>query len=105
MPGIERLQIRPARPADAEAIWQILEPMIRAGETYPLPRDMPRDEGLAYWLAREHEVFVALVADDVVGTYYLRANQKGCGAHVANCVYATAPHALGRAVVTVMCDD
>ena len=100
MPGIERLQIRPARPADAEAIWQILEPMIRAGETYPLPRD----EGLAYWLAREHEVFVALTADDVVGTYYLRANQKGGGAHVANCGYATASHASGRGVGRAMCE-
>ncbi|PYU10041.1 MAG: GNAT family N-acetyltransferase, partial [Acidobacteria bacterium] len=24
---------------DGDAIWTILEPVVRAGETYPLPRD------------------------------------------------------------------
>ena len=33
---------------DADAIWAILEPVIRAGETYPLPRDMDRESALAY---------------------------------------------------------
>ena len=97
------MQIRPATPADADAVWQILEPMIRAGDTYPLPRDMQRREALAYWFAPEHEVFVALVGDEAVGTYYLRANQKGGGAHVANCGYVTASHASGRGVGRAMC--
>jgi ribosomal protein S18 acetylase RimI-like enzyme len=30
--------IRPATPDDHEAIWRIMEPIIRAGETYTLPR-------------------------------------------------------------------
>ena len=78
--------------------------MIRAGETYPLPPEMRRDEALAYWFAPEHEVSVALNGDEVVGTYYLRANQKGGGAHVANCGYATASHASGRGVGRAMCE-
>ena len=98
------MQIRPATPADADAVWQILEPMIRAGDTYPLPREMPRDEGLADWFAPDHEVFVALSGDEVVGTYYLRANQQGGGAHVANCGYVTASHASGRGVGRAMCE-
>lgn len=51
--------IRPAANADANAIWTIMEPIIRAGETYTLPRDMDKEPALAYWLAAEHEVFVA----------------------------------------------
>ena len=97
-------QIRPAAPADADAVWQILEPVIRDGETYPLPREMRRDEALAYWFAPEHEVFVALSDREIVGTYYLRANQKGGGAHVANCGYVTASHATGRGVGRAMCE-
>jgi hypothetical protein len=40
--------VRPAEPGDAPAIWRILEPVIRAGETYTLPREMPREDALAY---------------------------------------------------------
>ena len=98
------MQIRPATPADDDAVWRILEPMIRAGETYPLAREMRRHEALAYWCAPEHEVFVALDGGEVAGTYYLRANQKGGGAHVANCGYVTAPHASGRGVGRAMCE-
>jgi ribosomal protein S18 acetylase RimI-like enzyme len=97
------LEIRPARAADHDAIWSILEPVIRAGETYPLPRDMQRDAALAYWFAATHEVFVAEDAD-IVGTYYIRPNQSGGGAHVANCGYMTAAHATGRGVARAMCE-
>ena len=48
--------IRSATDADADAIWLILEPTIRAGETYPLERDMGKREALAYWLARLHQL-------------------------------------------------
>jgi ribosomal protein S18 acetylase RimI-like enzyme len=96
--------IRPATQDDADRIWDILEPTIRAAETYPLPRDMSRGEALAYWFDVGHEVFVAQDGNDVVGTYYLRANQRGGGSHVANCGYVTAARASGRGVGRMMCE-
>jgi ribosomal protein S18 acetylase RimI-like enzyme len=98
------MTIRPARSADANAIWAILEPTIRAGETYTLPRDMERDDALAYWFSAEHTVFVAEQDGEVLGSYYIRANQKGGGAHVSNCGYMTATWASGRGVATAMCE-
>jgi ribosomal protein S18 acetylase RimI-like enzyme len=95
--------IRPATEADADAIWSILEPMIRAGETYAFPRDWSRADGMAYWRSPEHAVLVAEDIGVVVGTYYLRANQKGGGAHVANCGYVTDIHASGRGIARAMC--
>jgi len=95
--------IRPAAQADHDAIWHILEPTIRAGETYPLPRDMTRAAALAYWTGPTHEVFVAVIGADIVGTYYIRPNQTGGGAHVANCGYMTAPAATGRGIARAMC--
>lgn len=95
--------IRPALQGDSDAIWRILEPTIRAGETYPLPRDMSRATALDYWHSPNHEVFVAEGNGDILGTYYLRANQGGGGAHVANCGYMTAPWFLGRGVARTMC--
>lgn len=98
------LIIREATPADEDGLWRILEPVIRAGETYPLPRDMTREEALAYWRTPGHAVFVAEDGNrEIVGTYYLRANQRGGGGHVANCGYMTASDATGRGVATAMC--
>ena len=85
------------------AVWAILEPTIRAGETYTLPLDMSRAEALAYWLVPGHEVFVADEGGDILGTYFLQANQRGGGAHVANCGYVTAPWASGRGIARAMC--
>jgi RimJ/RimL family protein N-acetyltransferase len=64
---------------------------------------MNRDEALAYWCAAGHDVFVAEEGGDMVGTYYLRANQGGGGSHVANCGYMTAVPASGRGVARAMC--
>jgi GNAT superfamily N-acetyltransferase len=96
--------IRPARAEDHDAIWRILEPVIRAGETYPLPRDMTQADAIAYWMGPGHETFVAEEDGRLVGTYYLRANQLGGGAHVANCGYVTAGDATGRGVARRMCE-
>lgn len=99
----QRLTIRPARPSDNDAIWAILEPTFRAGETYPIPRDVSRDHALAYWHTLGHAVFVAEQDGTIVGTYYLRANNKSGGAHVANCGYVVAPETRGRGVARAMC--
>lgn len=88
---------------DTDAIWAILEPVIRSGETYSLPRDWSRDEALRYWCSAAHDVFVAESAGEIVGTYFLQANQLGGGSHVCNCGYVTAPWATGRGVALEMC--
>jgi ribosomal protein S18 acetylase RimI-like enzyme len=97
------VNIRPATAADDEAIWRILKPAFSAGETYPIPRDISRSDALAYWRSSGHTVFVADDGDSIVGTYYLRANNRGGGAHVANCGYVVAPEAAGRGVAHAMC--
>ena len=95
--------IRSANTSDADRIWRILEPVFRAGKTYTLPRDISRDEALAYWFAAGNQVFVTEDNGEVLGTYYLRANQRGGGSHVCNCGYMTASHATGRGIARAMC--
>ena len=92
------LTIRAAAPVDFDSIWNILEPTIRAGDTYTLDSGMSREAALAYWCSERHDVFVAEEDGHVAGTYYLRANQGGGGSHVANCGYMTAVAASGRGV-------
>lgn len=97
------LRIRPASDSDRNAIWRILEPTFRAGETYPIPRDISEADALAYWFSPGHEVFVAESGGALLGTYYLRANNRGGGAHVANCGYIVAPDAMRKGVARAMC--
>jgi len=61
------MQIRPARSGDRSAIWRIIGPTIRAGETYALDRDMTEPDALAYWLAHDRETFVAEQDGEIVG--------------------------------------
>lgn len=95
--------VRAAAAGDTDAIWGIMEPTIRAGDTYALPADWPRADALAYWQSPGHTVFIAENGGVVVGTYYLRPNQRGGGDHVANCAFMTAAGATGRGVATAMC--
>jgi len=96
--------IRPALSADRPAIWRIIGPAIRAGETYALDAAMTEDEALAYWLGPDRETFVAEENGEILGTYYLRANQPGGGAHVCNCGYMTSAAATGRGIARRMAE-
>jgi ribosomal protein S18 acetylase RimI-like enzyme len=95
--------IRPATSDDDAALWAVLEPVIRAGETFALPRNMMRDAALAFWAAPGGDVFVAEDAGSVVGSYFVRPNQRGGGAHVANAGYVTEVTRTGRGIARAMC--
>jgi GNAT superfamily N-acetyltransferase len=91
--------IRPVTPADHGAIWAILEPVLRAGETLAVGRE----DALALWLSPDRTVRVVEGDGALLGIFYVRANQPGGGNHVANAGYVTAGHATGRGVARRMC--
>lgn len=95
--------IRPASSDDGAAIWSIIGPVIRAGDTYALDPRLSQEDALAYWMGSDRETFVAEVDGVVMGTYYLRANQGGGGGHVCNCGYMTGAAARGRGIARAMC--
>jgi ribosomal protein S18 acetylase RimI-like enzyme len=95
--------IRVANESDQAALWGLLEPVIREGEVYALPRDLGESDALAYWFDPAHRVFVALEGEQLVGSYFMQANQRGGGAHVANCGYVSARASQGRGVAYAMC--
>jgi GNAT superfamily N-acetyltransferase len=67
------------------------------------PRDLTREEALGVWDSPKTEVFVAELDGEVVGTAFLKPNQGGGGAHVANAGYAVAGGAEGRGVAGALC--
>lgn len=98
------MDIRPATEADHAAVLAIVAPTLAAGETYAIARDLDEAGVAAYWFGPSHDVFVAEEDGTILGTYYLKANQAGGGAHVANCGYMTAPAAQGKGVARAMCE-
>jgi RimJ/RimL family protein N-acetyltransferase len=99
----EGLVVRPDTPADADGLWAVLEPVIRAGETYAYPRDLSRDAALAAWHPAGGHTFVAELDGRIAGTYLLKPNQGGPGSHVANCGYMVASWARGRGLGEALC--
>ena len=97
------LTIRPATDADWPHLWAIIEPIMRAGETFALPRDGDEVVARAYFASPEKVNFVAEEEGRVLGASYVRANQLGGGNHIANCGYMTAPAARGRGIARALC--
>ncbi|MFC8922089.1 GNAT family N-acetyltransferase [Cellulosimicrobium sp. NPDC057127] len=94
------VHLRDATPADWPGVWRVLEPVLRAGETYAYPRDITEDDARAAWTGSPG-VRVLVAVDDagtVLGTAKYLPNHPGAGAHVANASFVVAPDAAGRGV-------
>jgi L-amino acid N-acyltransferase YncA len=98
------LEIRRASDADADAIWRIFRAVVEPGDTYAFDPDTPRDEALATWMSPRVRTYVAGADGETFGTYVLKPNQPGLGAHVANAAFMVAPWARGRGVGRAMAD-
>ena len=97
------MTIRPATDADWPGIWAILEPVFRAGTTYAIDRDISEEAARAYWLRAPAACYVSVAEGQILGTYYIKTNAPGGGAHVCNCGYVTGEAARGRGVAEAMC--
>ena len=99
------LSVRGAVAADHDAIWGIFQEVIAAGETYPIDRDIPRDQALAYWFKHNAHVCVAERENKIVGSYTLHQNQAAGGSHVANAAFIVANEARGQGIGRAMGED
>lgn len=98
------ITIREISDDDWPSVWSLMEPIIRAGDTYPYAMDMTMQGAREMWLAIPQATYVAEDATGrIVGTYYLKPNQPTLGAHVANCGYMVAENARGMGVGAQMC--
>jgi len=98
------LQIRPYELADWPGVWALLEPVFRAGETFPHDPAITQAEARTAWVEQSQAVMVAVdAAGALVGTYYLRPNSLALGAHVANAGYVVAEHARRQGAGSRLC--
>ena len=103
-PGGIPLQIRPYEPADWPAVWALLKPVFRAGETFPHDPAISESEAQLAWVEQNQAVMVAIdPAGAVVGTYYLKPNSLALGADVANAGYGVAEHCRRQGIGSRLC--
>ncbi len=99
-----RVTIVPFDDSHWPGVWKVLEPIFRAGASYPFDPDISEAEAKAAWIDAPRATFVALSdARQVVGTYYIKPNQPGLGAHVCNCGYAVREESRGQGIAGQMC--
>ena len=85
-------------------MWALLEPVFRAGETFPHDPAISEAEAQLAWVEQSQAVMVAVdPAGPVVGTYYLRPNSLALGAHVANAGYVVAEHCRRQGIGSRLC--
>ena len=99
----ESMVIREASERDFERIWPIFRTIVAAGDTYGFDPDTTEEQARRLWMELPRKTFVAERDGKVLGTYYLKSNFDGPGAHVCNCGYMVAPTARGQGLATAMC--
>ncbi len=105
MPEAMSTRIIPITDEYWPSTWAIMEPIIRAGETYPYATDMPRNGAHTKWIKNTRVAYVAInPANEVIGTYYIKPNQDPLGAHICNCGYITATHVRRQGIAKMMCE-
>ena len=98
------IAIRPMEAGDWPAVWCIIAPVFRAGETYTYSPDISEQEAHTAWVETPSETFVGLDTNgEILGTYFIKPNQPALGAHVCNCGYIVSGSARGKGVATEMC--
>jgi L-amino acid N-acyltransferase YncA len=98
------LELRLATERDREAIWEIFHEVTASGDTYAFDPKISREDALAYWFGSGTHTFVAVEDRQVVGTYILKPNQQGGGAHVANAAFMVPARARGKGIGRAMAE-
>ena len=99
------ITIRPLVPADWPGVWTVLQATFQAGDTYAFAPESSEAEIHKAWVELPAATFVACGAEgQLLGTYFIKPNQTGLGAHVCNCGYVVAPAAQGQGVASLMCE-
>src|SRR5574341_1029248 len=96
------VKIRKARDADFKDIWEIFHEVVKRGDTFAFDPKATREDCKTLWMSPSVYTYVAESDNKILGTYILRENQSGLGAHVANAAYMVHPEAHRQGIGKAM---
>ena len=96
------ITVRTATDQNFEAIWDIFHRVVATGDTYAYSPETTKEEAYSYWMPPQKNTYVAMIDDAIVGTYFIKDNQPGLGAHIANAAYMVHPEQHGKGIGSFM---
>ena len=98
------IHIRPMTPDDFDRFWPTFQAIVQARETYAFDPALSFEQARQLWLELPLHTLLAEEDGELLGSYYLKPNAAGPGAHVGNCGYMVCEQARGRGVARLMCE-
>jgi len=95
--------IRAATDTDWPHIWALFRRAAESGDVFAYDERTTEETARKLWFDAPATAFVCEVGGAFAGTYYVRPNQPGRGAHVANAGYMVDPAFRGRGLAVRMC--
>ena len=89
--------------SDFDNFWPTFTAIVGARESYAFDPGLSYEQAKALWVDAPLGTYVAKDENGVLGSYYLKPNASGPGAHICNCGYMVAAAARGRGVARAMC--
>ncbi len=78
-----KIDIKAANDSDKDGIWKVLSQAVEYGNACIYSYDMSYDDIMNHWFDEKNEVFVAIVEEEIVGSFYLKSLNVGLSNHVA----------------------
>jgi L-amino acid N-acyltransferase YncA len=100
---VDTFEIRKAVEADWNQIWQIVHEVFSRGDTYAYAPETDKEQGHKIWMESPTVTYAAVEGEVILGTYYIKPNQPGLGAHVCNAGYMVGSNARGKGIGRTMC--
>jgi len=100
----DEVSVRGAREGDWPAVWALFQRVAAAGDVFAYDEDTTEAVARKLWFEPPAQPFVADLGGRTMGTYYVRPNQPGRGAHVANAGYMVDAEARGQGIASVLCE-
>lgn len=98
----KNVAIKEASNEDFDAIWDIFQRVVVTGDTYAYSPNTTKEEAYRFWMPPEKKTYVAIINTQIVGTYFIKANQPGLGSHIANAAYMVHPEQHGQGIGNAM---
>lgn len=99
------VSIGPIRATHVDALWVMFVDTVARGDGYPHAAPLTRDVFEQTWVRSVTMTIGAVIDDRLVGAYYLKPNQPGLGAHIANAGYLVDRSARGGGIGRLLVAD
>ncbi len=97
------MEIRKITDDDFDQVWEIIQKVAIAEETYAFDPKLTRDDAYKLWITDVNVTYIAKDDGVILGTYFLHPNHPGPGSHVCKCGYMVSEDSRGQGIATQLC--